>query len=129
VGCCTPSAGAPQLSESSQRPEDGPPLLPDGAAGVAWACPVPAAASVSLSTREQPATRGVAGCAVSGWRQCAASYASRTAWLMRPREETSWPFAFAHSRIFASSSEFPRFGALPAVARPDRPVTLRAAAT
>lgn len=38
------------------------------------------------------------------WRQCAASYASRTAWLIRPREETSWPFAAAHSRILPSSS-------------------------
>lgn len=31
--------------------------------------------------------------------------------------ETSWPFAFAHSRIFASSSELPRFAVEPPLVR------------
>ena len=44
-------------------------------------------------------------------RQCAAAYASCTCVEIRPRLETSYPFSLAHSRIFASSSEFPRFGA------------------
>ena len=83
---------------------------------------------IASTTSRGTTPRGCRLLSFGEWRQCAALYASRTAWLMRPREETSWPFALAHSRIFASCSEFPRFGALPALARPDRPVTLRAAA-
>jgi len=47
---------------------------------------------------------------------------------VRPWEETRGHFALAHARIFASSSEFRRFGALQAVVRLEQPVTFRAAA-
>jgi hypothetical protein len=60
---------------------------------------------------------------VSGeWGQWAASYASRTAWLIRPRAATSWPFSVALSRIFVNSSALLDFqGVVPVLVRAVRP--------